>query len=914
MKLFNKKDNLNNDNFKDDNSFNFVIDLKNKPNNNEKKNNFKEKNKEINNNEKVNLNGIFSIFHKIINSYVKVFAFLFWILVNALKYIGVLFLFLAGKRKINFSKCCRLLLKNKTDKIIDNKKEDKKILNERKKEEIIKRKRYKRRKNIIIPENFKRNFLNWPEKEIKNIHRILKKEGLIKGKINKNSYLLKEDGGGFNNSYDKKSGDWYDEKEYYKYDRKRKIKTVISFLVVILILVIPFQILNYYNLLDFKSIESKVLNNSKSAIDDLKIASKKAQKLELKSASDYFSQANENFSSAQEEISKIDKFVLTAASLSNNPKFKLASVSDKIVKIGVLGSDLGSNLGLALDSIFLATKTDINNENELEKKDFVDILDNFLFYGKRALNNSRELEIELNNIPDSVIPAEYLDDFKKIKEANTALLNGLDELINLAENLKPFLGVEKDKRYLLIFQNNTELRASGGFMGSFALMDVRRGAIRNLEVPKGGTYDTEAGLLDKIVAPEPLWLVNPLWHFWDCNWWPDWKKTAENIAWFYEKSDGPTVDGVISFTPTVLESMLEVLGPIDMSDEYGVIINSDNFWDLVQPIVEEKTVTIEDESGDEKEIKNTQPKKIIGDLMFKILDEIPKRLDSDKMFSLISTLDKNLHQKQILLYFTDEDLQYEIERYSWAGRIKESPFDYLSVINTNIAGQKTDRKIKQKIVLDSNVDEKGYIINDLTIYRYHTGEKWTEFTGVRNVNWLRVYVPLGSQLISAEGFDIPDEKYFEYPEEDWIKIDKLENERKAIIDKKTQTKIYEDSDKTVFANWTMVDPGQTDVIKIKYKLPFNFFTVSQNGNSEEAIKNIFSKTKNIFYPYSLVVQKQPGDLNTELEARLKIDVSGITNLWYYPYNSKIDNFGWEIFSDLDTDKYFGALWSEVVEK
>jgi len=95
-----------------------------------------------------------------------------------------------------------------------------------------------------------------------------------------------------------------------------------------------------------------------------------------------------------------------------------------------------------------------------------------------------------------------------------------------------------------------------------------------------------------VKAPEPLWLVNPLWHFWDANWWPDWPTTAKNLMWFYEKSGGSTVDGVVTFTPTVVEKLLDITGPIDMSEEYGVIIDSNNFWETTQKIVEHENLLL----------------------------------------------------------------------------------------------------------------------------------------------------------------------------------------------------------------------------------------------------------------------------------------------------------------------------------
>jgi len=47
--------------------------------------------------------------------------------------------------------------------------------------------------------------------------------------------------------------------------------------------------------------------------------------------------------------------------------------------------------------------------------------------------------------------------------------------------------------------------------------------------------------------------------------------------WFYEKSGGPTVDGVITLTPQIIEEFLAQTGSIDMQEEYGLIVDADNF-------------------------------------------------------------------------------------------------------------------------------------------------------------------------------------------------------------------------------------------------------------------------------------------------------------------------------------------------
>lgn len=799
---------------------------------------------------------------KIFQIPLRFLGLIFWLIFSLFKFLADVYLIILGKKRYNH---LNLFIKFKKFTFI---KKIKKIYFLQKKLFIEKIKLVKK---LIFKKKSNKTKNKWPDKELKNVHKS------IYLKETKNSKSSPE----FNNY------------------QKPIYKKLFNFLLVVICLLVPFQLLNYFKVIDLSSLEAKILDNSENALVNLKSASDSAKELDISRASVYFSQAGEDFSQAKVEVEKIDKVLLSLASLSNNPKIKLASQSEKILKAGNLASKLGEKISLAFSAIL-----DFGSEDETG---FSSALEDFSKFAKEASQISISLENTLEEINSKALPENYNLQLKNIQLASLTLSKGLKELSTLSDNLQPFLGVEKNKRYLLIFQNNNELRASGGFMGSFALADIKKGKIINLEVPKGGTYDTEAGLLDKIESPEPLWLVNPRWYFWDSNWFPDWKKSARNIAWFYEKSDGPSVDGVISFTPTVLEKLLEVIGPVYL-EEYDLEITADNFWDLVQVIVEEKSMIIEE--GDEiSEVQNTQPKKIIGDLMFKIIEEMPKRLNSQRIFTLLQTFDSLLTQKQILFYFNDKKLQEVVEDNNWAGRIKETTGDYLSVINTNIAGQKTDRLISQTIDHSSQIQSDGSIINTVRIYRQHQGIKRQEFTGVRNVNWLRVYVPLDSEFISAEGFSQPDSSYFDYPEEDWLKLDILKNEREAKTDSLSLSKIYNEDGKTVLANWTMLDPGENQTLVFKYKLPFNFYDFITPPTWQNKLKEMFKGQSTKLLDYSLLIQKQAGDLYTSFSTELTLPKNNFLNLWHYPDNKDYDsNNGWQYNGNLQSDKYFNSLW------
>lgn len=694
-------------------------------------------------------------------------------------------------------------------------------------------------------------------------------------------------------------------------------RSILSFVVVLGLIVIPLKLLSYFDIFNISKLEAQILSRSQSAFSNLLAATDAVGRMDFKTADSDFQNAGNDFVSAQEKLNKISDSILFLAALSDNPRLKLAAESKKFLSAGALVSSLGHNLVLATDSLFADNK-----------ESFATSLDSFVYYGELAVVDSKKLKKELDRINPKNLPSEYQEQFTNLSRQAGSLSDNLENFVSAGSKLKEVLGATKDRRYLLVFQNNSELRASGGFLGSYALVDIRDGKIRNLEVPGGGSYDTEGGMNVRVVAPEPLWLVDPLWHFWDANWWPDWPTTAKNLMWFYEKSDGPTVDGVLSVTPTVIERLLEITGPIDMTKEYGLTIDANNFWETVQKIVEQKnlastspealvgipaTSTVVQSSLPLEQGLNVnsdnKPKKIIGDLMAKILEILPNKLNKDNLVNILAVFEDSMAEKQVLFYFNDPALQAEVSKHNWAGEIKESNRDYLMVVNTNIAGQKSDRKMAEKIEHSSEVALDGSIIDTVKITRTHTGVKNEPLTGVRNVDWLRVYVPKGSELLAADGFKQPDEEYLnKKPEASWEENQLVKIEREAAVDGVSGTKIYSENGKTVFANWVMVDPGESIVVTLKYRLAFNFLDAISANDWLTKLNSLLNPDKESLIPYNFMIQKQPGAKPSELSSRLILPTAW-SIFWRYPENLSGTN-GWKISDSLDADKY----WSILIKK
>lgn len=691
-------------------------------------------------------------------------------------------------------------------------------------------------------------------------------------------------------------------------------RPLLSFIVVLVLIIMPFKLLAHFGVGNFASWEKGIRQHSEAAVASLMAAAEAVAKQDFRQADTNFQAAGQGFLAAQAELGRINDGLLSLAGFSSNPKIKMAAESKKFLAAGATAASLGRNLVLATDSLFDNSQTDFSVR-----------LDGFLDNGAAAVTDARALQKTVSGINAANLPPAYRSQFIALQEQIGSLADSLGEFVAAGSQLKNLLGLSQDKRYLVVFQNNAELRASGGFLGSYALVDVRDGQIKNLEVPAGGSYDTEAGRRVSVVAPEPLWLVDPLWHFWDANWWPDWPTTARNLEWFYEKSGGPTVDGVIGVTPSVVESLLQITGPIDMTAEYGVVVDADNFWQTVETVVERDNLALTHpetvaalpaatttpqisalpiKQGLDENIAN-KPKKIIGDLLARIMEVLPQKLDRDNLLKIISVFEDNMSAKQILLYFNDPGLEAEAIKRHWGGEVAPARNDYLMVVNTNIAGQKSDRLMQESIQHESVIGADGIITDTVTITRTHTGLKNEPLTGVRNVDWLRVYVPAGSELIAADGFRRPDPEYLQdRPEDGWQNSPLLAKEQQARVHP-SGVKIYEESDKTVFADWLMVDPGETATVTLRYRLKANFLTSPVSRGWREKINSWLNPDERGLKPYSLLVQKQPGAAASDFSSRLTLP-TGWEIFWRHP-EDLAGQRGWETSSSLTSDKYWTVL-------
>ena len=624
------------------------------------------------------------------------------------------------------------------------------------------------------------------------------------------------------------------------------------------------------------SIKSSVMGVSSEGYENLASAVENLKIREFQKSSEDFQSAYGNFSKTSKDIGEMGNFFVDIARFF--PVVSQVSAGKNLAEGGKNLSLAGKSLNNIIETLeALKEPENIGNENRTLLDVFYSMEDEL----KTAAARLDDAGIYLSRIKLDDVPEDKKMKFIGAKEKIPVISETIKDFLKNSRIIVDLLGGNGPRKYLFLFQNNQEMRATGGFIGSYGLLDISSGKVRKFFID--GIFNPDGQLKEKIVPPKPIQKISAAWSLHDSNWFPDFPKSARKAILFYEKTGGPTADGIITLTPTVMRKLLEITGPIEMP-EYDVTLDAENFIEKTQNEIE----------ADFDKEKN-EPKKILSDLAPIVLDKLFSSRDINTVAKTMNVLIDSLNQKQILLYSSNEELQKIISDRNWSGEIMDAPKDYLSVINTNINGYKTDGVVDEKIEHEAEILDDGSVIDTLTITRHHNGGNFSyDWWNKVNADYMRVYVPKNSKLLETEGQTKEfNDSPLDYDVLRFRRDPDVENEEKKMsVNPGTGVGTYEDSGKTVFANWVYVSPQETVAVKYKYLLPFK---IEINDADKPADT------------YSLLAQKQSGSAGSKLISSVKFPEKFKIN-WKYPDEIREAGNEIKIDTDLVNDKLIGAAF------
>jgi hypothetical protein len=319
------------------------------------------------------------------------------------------------------------------------------------------------------------------------------------------------------------------------------------------------------------------------------------------------------------------------------------------------------------------------------------------------------------------------------------------EAKNLFSRTSVLLGTEEPKKYLILFQNNMELRPTGGFIGSFGLVTFDKG--RMSEIVVNDVYMADGQLKGHVDPPEPIrkHLGEGGWYLRDSNWDPNFPVSAVKAEWFLEKEIGEAVDGVITMDLHFIKRLLTITGPITLPD-FNLTVDSNNLYGLIQSEVESEFFP--------GSIKKAT---ILTSLSKSLIEEV-ESLESGKYTSFFTELYESLERKHIQVYFHDTNAQEAIKSLGYSGEFDLSTDcglrclrDSYSLIDANLGVNKSNLFIKRSHELNLSIS-KDFIGHELLVNYENTASPAIGNMGVYK-NYARVLLPVNAKIGGVRLYD-----------------------------------------------------------------------------------------------------------------------------------------------------------------
>ncbi|MCD8485104.1 DUF4012 domain-containing protein [Candidatus Woesebacteria bacterium] len=367
--------------------------------------------------------------------------------------------------------------------------------------------------------------------------------------------------------------------------------------------------------------------------------------------------------------------------------------------------------------------------------------------------------IDPERYPENVRGYEVRSLITQAQDYALAAEVALNEARPAVERLPEVAGAEERRKYLVIFQNDNELRPTGGFMTAYAVVYVEDAKVTPEK--SDDIYELDQKFRNKPPIPEELGrflITENTWNLRDMNIDPNFKNSMETFYEYYQEVPGEPddIDGIIAVDTVVLEKIVEIIGPVEVPG-YGTfsaqnleICDCPQIIYALSEIIDRPTPYIrEDRKG------------ILAPMMQAIIQKV-YATERTKWPQLAELLWQSVEGHHVQMYFMNEEDQAAAELIGAAGIIPELPEtgDYLTVIDANLAGAKSNLFVETSGEIDVRDITDGRVRKqvELTYRNTHPPSNCNLEAGQLCLNgmlndWTRWYVPKGVEVEEVLGLE-----------------------------------------------------------------------------------------------------------------------------------------------------------------
>lgn len=308
-----------------------------------------------------------------------------------------------------------------------------------------------------------------------------------------------------------------------------------------------------------------------------------------------------------------------------------------------------------------------------------------------------------------------------------ALLDHPEEIKKLAQMAQVLSAhfLQGHHRYAILLQNSDELRATGGFMGSYGLFEIKDGVVQQLDVqdiyvPAGqftGYISPPAGVAEFLSSGKG-------WQLPDSNWNPDFPAAAEDITHFFDLGKVNNLEGIVTLNLPVAEHLLGITGPVYLPD-FNQTVTAENLSTLAR--ADRQTF-----------FAGSQQKRQFLHALFSQLKMSIADLTAENFTQIKNVLIEAAQHKDIQVFSRDQEIQHFSQEYHLAGLVSSqgSP-RYFFLVESNVGINKANRLVTRQVQLSlqdysSSIQIQFSNLNPPTSLRLERGEY---------INYQRLLIP-----------------------------------------------------------------------------------------------------------------------------------------------------------------------------
>jgi hypothetical protein len=382
--------------------------------------------------------------------------------------------------------------------------------------------------------------------------------------------------------------------------------------------------------------------------------------------------------------------------------------------------------------------------------------------------NQELAQINPNRYPESIKG-------KAIKSRIISVQKTASEGIAVVKEFRPVIdqlpaiagGKGERKKYLVLFQNNNELRPTGGFLTAYAVIFIENGKVSPEK--SDDIYELDKKFAKKLPIPPTLGrylTTEKNFHLRDMNTSPDFKTSMDLFFENYQtiKGEPDQIDGIIAVDTEVLKSLVSILGPIEVPGYGTFSTENDKRCDCAQIVYALSEIITRPTP-----YLRADRKGILGPMMQGILAKTygaPKQL-WPQLFELAW---QSVEGRHVQMYFTDAKAQAAAEAVNGAGRMiaPTDGSDFFAAVDANLGGAKSNLFVDSEMKQIVSAPENGKITRtaEITYKNRRHGDNCNLEAGLLCLNatlhdWQRIYLPAGAELTEVKGFSNEPKVYDE---------------------------------------------------------------------------------------------------------------------------------------------------------